>query len=213
MIGISKDVNFTTGDKFSTAWSKIFATWVTDEVIDTELYRNVELALVCVMFCTLLLIANIQTCFWIFICIILTVVNVGGFMQRWGLTIDLVSVIGLTLAIGLCVDYATHIGHTFLTISEGTLNDRALKTVTSIGSAVFFGGTSTLIGVSMLGLSDAYNFQAFFKIFLLVVVFGLFHGIVFLPVILSWVGPKPYLTHKSVAQNEPVATTLTTTET
>lgn len=29
---IAKNNNFTTGDKFGTAWSKIFATWVTDEV-------------------------------------------------------------------------------------------------------------------------------------------------------------------------------------
>lgn len=25
--------NFTTGDKFITVWSKVFATWITDEVI------------------------------------------------------------------------------------------------------------------------------------------------------------------------------------
>ena len=32
------------------------------------------------------------------------------------------------------------------------------------------------------------------QIFLLVVFFGLFHGLVFLPVMLSLVGPSPYLT-------------------
>lgn len=32
VIGISKNANFTTGDKFATVWSKVFATWVTDEV-------------------------------------------------------------------------------------------------------------------------------------------------------------------------------------
>lgn len=178
--------------------------------------RNIELALICVMACTIFLIADIQICFWIFICVLLTMVNVMGFMQRWGLTIDLVTCIGLELAIGLCVDYASHIGHTFLTISEGTNYDRSLRTVTSIGSAVLYGGLSTLIGVSMLGFSDAYSFQTFFKvrngcddfvvyfcllqIFLLVVVFGLFHGVVLLPIILSWVGPKPYRTHKAVQQ-------------
>lgn len=28
-------------------------------------------------------------------------------------------------------------------------------------------------------------------------IFGLFHGVVLLPVILSWVGPKPYNSHKN----------------
>lgn len=31
-INISKNINFTTGDKFATVWSKIFAWWITDEV-------------------------------------------------------------------------------------------------------------------------------------------------------------------------------------
>lgn len=32
VIDISKRSNFTTGDRFATVWSKIFASWTTDEV-------------------------------------------------------------------------------------------------------------------------------------------------------------------------------------
>ncbi|XP_044763216.1 protein patched homolog 1-like [Coccinella septempunctata] len=188
---IAESANFTTGDRFCTTWSVVFATWVTDEVIDIEVLRNLQLALLSVMICTLLLVADIQTCFWIFICVLLSMVNVCGFMQMWGLTIDLVSCIGLELAIGLCVDYATHIGHTFLTVN-GSRRERAVRTMTSIGSAVVYGGLSTLIGVLMLSFSDAYIFQAFFKIFFLVISFGLYHGVIVMPVILSIVGPQPY---------------------
>ncbi|XP_066250245.1 patched domain-containing protein 3-like [Euwallacea similis] len=189
---IAENVNFTSGDKFATVWSKMFAMWITDELIDQEVVRNLELALICVMGCTILLIANWQICFWIFICVLLTMLNVCGFMQRLNLTIDVVSCIGLELAIGLCVDYATHIGHTFLTIHEGSKRERSLRTVSSIGAAVFYGGFSTFIGVFMMGQSDAYIFNSFFKIFFLVIVFGLFHGTVLLPVILSWIGPDPH---------------------
>lgn len=105
---VAENANFTTGDKFATVWSKFFAMWITDEVfkttfhltithyltnfqlIDVEVMRNLELALICVMACTILLIANWQICFWIFICVLVTMLNVCGFMQRWGLTIDLV---------------------------------------------------------------------------------------------------------------------------
>ena len=34
----------------------------------------------------------------------------------------------------------------------------------------------------------------YFQVFMTVVIFGLFHGLVYLPVILSWVGPTPYET-------------------
>ncbi|KAL3271630.1 hypothetical protein HHI36_022104 [Cryptolaemus montrouzieri] len=198
---IAEDANFTTGDKFCTVWSYTFATWVTDEVIDIEVLRNLQLALLSVMICTLVLVADLQTCFWIFICVLLSMVNVCGFMQLWGLTIDLVSCIGLELAIGLCVDYATHIGHTFLTVN-GTRRERALKTMTSIGSAVLYGGLSTLIGVMMLGISEAYTFQAFFKIFFLVIMFGLYHGVIVMPIILSVIGPEPYLNLHKKPLNE-----------
>lgn len=134
------------------------------QVIDIEVMRNLQLALLCVMGSTIILIANVQICFWVFVCVLLTMVNVCGFMQQWGLTIDLVTCIGLELAIGLCVDYATHIGHTFLTIEEGNRTDRALKTVSSIGAAVVYGGLSTFLGMSLLGLSDAYTFRTFFKV-------------------------------------------------
>lgn len=68
-------MNFSSGDGFSTVWAKIYANWITDEVIDVELIRNVSLALVSVMACTILLIANIPTCFYIFITVLLTLVR------------------------------------------------------------------------------------------------------------------------------------------
>lgn len=134
------------------------------QLIDIEVLRNLQLALLCVMLCTIVLIANWQICCLIFFCVLITMVDVCGFMQRWGLTIDLVSCIGLELAIGLCVDYATHVGHTFLTVADGTKRERVIKSVTSIGSAVLYGGLSTFIGVFMMSQSKAYTFQSFFKV-------------------------------------------------
>lgn len=89
-------------------------------------------------------------------------------------------------------DCAAHIGHTFLTISEGDGNQRALKTVEHIGAAVWQGGGSTMLAVALLGFSDAYTYQTFFKVFTIVILFGLFYGTFLLPVILSIFTPKPY---------------------
>lgn len=192
------EANITSGDKIASVWSKVFGNWITDEIIDAELLRNISLALLCVMGCTVLLVMNLNVCFWIFSCVILTLINVCGLMYRWGLTIDMVSCIALQLAVGLCVDYAAHIGHTFLITSNGTKSERAMEAVLHIGSAVIYGGGSTLLGVAMLSLSEAYTFKAFFKIFLLVILYGLFHGLVLLPVVLSLIGPQPYNTLLSI---------------
>ncbi|XP_045765423.1 patched domain-containing protein 3-like [Maniola jurtina] len=196
---IVKSANITSGSGYRSVWSKVFGNWVVDEIIAIEVERNIELALFCVMVCTVILITNLQMCLWIFICVLLTIVNVLGWMQRWGMTVDIVCCIGLELAIGLCVDYAAHVGHTFLTITQGSRNERAFKTVTSIGSAVLLGGGSTLLSLSLLSMSKAYTFQSFFKIFLLVIIFGLFSGLLFLPVVLSLIGPTG---HRHRDENE-----------
>ncbi|KAJ8733421.1 hypothetical protein PYW08_001719 [Mythimna loreyi] len=199
---IVKSANITSGDGYRSVWSKVFSNWVTDEIIAVEVERNIELALLCVMVCTVILITNLQMCLWIFVCVLLTILNVLGCMQRWGMTVDIVCCIGLELATGLCVDYAAHVGHTFLTLTEGSSSERAFKTVTSIGSAVLLGGGSTFLSLSLLSMSKAYTFQSFFKIFLLVILFGLFNGLIFLPVGLSLIGPGAYKSnkHKNTAE-------------
>lgn len=69
------NMNFSSGDGVSTVWAKVYANWITDEVIDVELIRNVILALISVMVCTLILIANIPICFYIFVSVLLTLVR------------------------------------------------------------------------------------------------------------------------------------------
>ncbi|XP_059488991.1 protein patched homolog 2-like [Neocloeon triangulifer] len=172
-------------------WARAFAGWETDEVIAEELLRNLSCAMVCVFFTTLLLIVDIKACLLVLLCVVLTLIDVSGMMHFWGLTVDVVSCIDLVLAIGLCVDYAAHIGHSFMTFA-GSRQERAIKTVKQIGPAVFNGGFSTFLAFILLADSDSHVFSTYFKIFFLVVVFGLFHGLVFLPVVLSLVGPAPY---------------------
>merc|ERR1712071_673009 len=108
-----------------------------------------------------------------------------------GLTIDTVSCINLVLAIGLCVDYAAHVAHTFM-IQAGTKNERAASTISSIGPAVFHGGFSTFLAFVFLADSGSHVFFTFFKIFVLVVIYGLYHGLIFFPVLLSIIGPSSF---------------------
>ncbi|XP_078591370.1 patched domain-containing protein 3-like [Branchiostoma floridae x Branchiostoma japonicum] len=169
-------------------YSGIFNAWETNEVIQEELFRNIGLALAVVLMIGLLLLANLATCFWVFICVAFTLIDVMGMMYFWGLEINIISAILVIVALGLSVDYAAHLGVMFLTL-PGTKQERASKSLGAIGPAVFNGGFSTLLAVIVISGSTSYVFNTFFKVFFLVVVFGLWHGLVFLPVILSWFGP------------------------
>ena len=65
-----------------------------------------------------------------------------------------------------------------------------------MGPAVFNGGFSTYLAFALLCFSNSYLFRSFFKVFFLVVVFGLFHGLVLLPTVLSICGPAPVATSR-----------------
>ena len=79
---------------------------------------------------------------------------------------------------------------------------RILTAVRHIGAAVTYGAGSTLLALSLLVFSKAYVFRAFFKIFLLVIVFGLWHGLLLLPVVLSTIGPRSLHREVQVQQRE-----------
>ena len=78
------------------------------------------------------------------------------------------------------------------------------KALLAIAPAVLNGGFSTFLAVALLAFSDVYVFVSFFKVFFLVVFFGLYNGLVFLPVILTLIGPKNMKkTHQDNSQKLP----------
>ena len=73
---------------------------------------------------------------------------------------------------------------------QGSKSERAVSAVEAIGPAVLNGGVTTFLALVLLAGSTSHTFLTFFKVFVLTVVFGLFHGLVLLPVLLSLVGPE-----------------------
>jgi hypothetical protein len=97
---------------------KIYAAWETDEIIGFELMRNVGMSMGCVMIVTVLLLVNIPISFYVFSCVVATLIDLVGFLHFWNMTIDIITCVNIVLAIGLCVDYVVHIGHAYL-VAEG----------------------------------------------------------------------------------------------
>ena len=56
--------------------------------------------------------------------VILTLINVAGYMWLWGLSIETAAAILLTIALGLAVDYSAHIAHAFMAAEGDNRNER-----------------------------------------------------------------------------------------
>ncbi|CAI9739427.1 protein patched homolog 1 isoform X1 [Octopus vulgaris] len=178
-------------------FSKHYLEWRINSVLEWEIKRNLSLAFLSVFVITFMMIMNWKTSLLVVTGVIFTLVDISGSLNLWGLYIDTTSCVIVTISVGLVVDYSVHIGFTYMTM-KGKNNDRMIITMKEIGPPVFHGGFSTFIAVMPLSMGSTYPFRTFFKIFLLVVMFGLFHGIVFLPVLLSIFAPPSYPSAKNV---------------
>lgn len=159
------DIIFT-GENFTSpiVYSFAYIQWEANEIISSELIRNLSLTFAAIAIVTFLFIPNIQMVAMTLACVAFTVTNVAGYIYFMGLKIEFVTSIQLILAVGLAVDYCAHISVTYIGIQKGTRTQRAAKTLKEMGAAVFNGGFSTFLAFVMVSTSKSYVFLTFFKV-------------------------------------------------
>lgn len=164
-----------------------FLYWEEVGVIDTELTRNLIVCAAVILVIVMLLIPNPRVSIWVVLCIMLSLVDVVGYLYWWDVTISSISTIYILICVGLAVDYSAHIAHMF-NVSTGTGEERTIKALERIGPSVFNAVVSTFLAVVVISTSKSYVFRIFFKCLFLVVVLGGAHGLWLMPVLLSMFG-------------------------
>ncbi|KAH6556025.1 hypothetical protein KP509_1Z210000 [Ceratopteris richardii] len=111
-----------------------------------------------------------------------------------GVQLNAISVVNLVMSTGIAVEFCVHLTHSF-SILGGSRSERAAKALSTMGASVFSGITITkLVGVLVLFFSRSEIFEVYyFRMYLALVVLGFMHGLIFLPVFLSFCGPPPLL--------------------
>lgn len=172
------------------SFGQIYNAWELYDVIVREVLQMVTVGLVSVFVIALIFIPHPIGALIVAPVVAMIYVELVGFLHFVGVTINSVSAVGLTMSIGLVVDYNAHIVMTYFESTDGaTRDDRVKHVINTMGKSIMLGGISTFLGVVPLSLSSSEVFRSFFYIFLGIVAFGASHGLVLTPVLLSLIGP------------------------
>ena len=120
-------------------------------------------------------------------------INLAGIIALAGIQMNAVSLVNLAAAVGIGVEFCIHILHAFME-EQGTRQQRASAALSHVGASVLSGiGATKFFGVLVLAFAQTEVFKIYyFKFYLALVLFGTLHGIIFLPCILSIIGPDAF---------------------
>jgi len=176
---------------FFTIENNWYPIWELFLKIAPELISTVLYAVSAVLFVGFMIIPHYSGIIFLIITVTLLFVDLIGVMQLLGVKINPISYVALVISIGLMVDYIVHILIRYYE-SDKYIHpiNKVKETLCTIGVSVLVGGLSTLLGFVPMLFSTANVFITFAYTVVPMVLLSLLHGLVFLPVLLSFLGPS-----------------------
>ena len=168
--------------------------------IRAVLTQNIMLTLAAVVVATQL-ITTIISAFFVAATVFMTAFSLIGLCYMLNLIIggfvieyNAVFVVNIVMACGLAVEFCVHLMIAFLR-SQGSRRERVVSALNNMGSAILVGiGSTKMIGVLVLAFAPSTIFRLYyFRMYLSIIILGLFYGLLVLPMVLLYIGPPHVL--------------------
>lgn len=168
---------------------------------------------VAVLAITSLLLGSWRTGLTVTLTCLLAVVNVMGVMGFWHISLNAISLVNLVISLGIAVEFCSHLARAFMGAGSGLdldlrgnmgeegkaarraeRSERVYTALVDVGPSIFSGITLTkLAGISVLALTRSKLLETYyFRMWLALIVAGAIHGLILLPVLLSYTGGAGY---------------------
>jgi Niemann-Pick C1 protein len=214
---VSADITKRTGVKVF-PYSLFYVFFDQYEHVESIAVQLIALGIFAIAIITSVLLGSWRTGGVVTFTCLLAVINVMGVMGYWGVSLNAISLVNLVISLGIAVEFCSHIARAFMGAGSGLpfdkdpskeRNDRAFAALVDVGPSVslsicaswvraykqvFSGITMTkLIGISVLALTKSKLLEVyFFRMWLALILSGALHGLVLLPVLLSYLGGQGY---------------------
>ncbi|SCL96524.1 lipid/sterol:H+ symporter, putative [Plasmodium chabaudi chabaudi] len=161
----------------------------TDEIIMEITLKTMGITIVAILFVTAYIVQGFSSCFIIAMIILLIDLSIFGFMCLCGITVNIISMVILVLSIGFSIDHTSHIVQAFTHSVGRTRNEKMKESLYLMMGPVLHSGLSTWCIISTLFFSNKDFTVIFFQTLSLVLFFSVIYSSMFLPVLLSSIGP------------------------
>lgn len=133
------------------------------------------------------------------------VIDVAGIMAIWDINLNALSLVNLVICVGIGVEFCSHLARSYMVptsqfvshvvVSGQDREQRVWNALISVGGSVFSGITMCkLVGIIVLAFTRSKIFEVYyFRMWLALIFIAAAHGLIFLPVVFSILGPEGYV--------------------
>ena len=151
-------------------WAFDFGLWEQFRVMPGEATQNVGTSAAVVVLITAVFLVHPRVSLLVFVCLVLTDINIIGYMAFWGVPVNSISMSCLVLAVGLTVDYSAHVAHAFLLQPGDDAAARVAAALRKVGAPIVSGALTTVLGIGFLEFGNSVTYFVFFKMFFITIV-------------------------------------------
>ncbi|KAL1240675.1 Patched-related protein [Trichinella spiralis] len=160
-----------------------------DESVWRTLFQDVAVAVLIMTATVALFVSSLSGVVAVGLAVCSISAGVVALLSLWQVRVDIISMITITMSVGLSVDYVAHVAYHYVAIDQPTSVDKLTVAFRHVVVPTLQSGFLATAGVSVLILVDSRMVETFVKTVLLAVTVGMFHGLVFLPTLLPLLCP------------------------
>jgi multidrug efflux pump subunit AcrB len=172
-------------------FSEAYIYFSMDEIIADVMWRTLAFGGMAVGVIGLAFLGNLQATGVVIAMVFSVDICILGSMYWWKVQVNAISAICIVMAVGLVIDYLVHPIHYFmLQANDLTAEERLKRCMAEIFTTVFFGVSTTFIGILPLAFAQSYIFRVFFYMFFDIILFSAMHSFILTPTLMLLLNPK-----------------------